>query len=34
MVLRKIEVSIAYAIRSGVGTALLATLGILYLKSL
>ena len=32
MVLKKIEVSIAYAIWSGVGTALIATLGILYFK--
>jgi small multidrug resistance pump len=32
VVLKKIEVSIAYAIWSGVGTALIATLGILYFK--
>jgi len=31
-VLKKIEVSVAYAIWSGVGTALIATLGILYFK--
>jgi small multidrug resistance pump len=32
MVLKKIEVSIAYAIWSGVGTAIIATVGILYFK--
>ena len=32
VVLKKIEMSIAYAIWSGVGTALIATLGILYFK--
>ncbi len=32
VVLKKIEVSVAYAIWSGVGTALIATLGILYFK--
>jgi len=32
LVLKKIEVSIAYAIWSGVGTALIATVGILYFK--
>ena len=32
MVLKKIEVSIAYAIWSGVGTALIAIVGILYFK--
>jgi small multidrug resistance pump len=32
MVLKRIEVSIAYAIWSGVGTALIATVGILYFK--
>jgi len=32
MVLKRIEVSVAYAIWSGVGTALIATVGILYFK--
>jgi small multidrug resistance pump len=32
MVLKKIEVSTAYAIWSGVGTALIAAVGILYFK--
>jgi small multidrug resistance pump len=30
--LRKIEVSVAYAVWSGVGTALIATIGILYFR--
>ena len=32
MVLKRIEVSMAYAIWSGVGTAIIATVGILYFK--
>jgi small multidrug resistance pump len=32
MVLKRIEVSIAYAIWSGVGTAIITTVGILYFK--
>ncbi len=30
--LKKIEISVAYAVWSGVGTALIATIGILYFK--